>query len=437
MAETDVVVVGAGIAGLTAARELARSGLSVTVVESSAGVGGKVRSHTVAGLELDAGAESFATRGGTVRDLITELGLGGDLVSPNPAGAWLHHSDGRAHPLPRTGILGIPGTPLARDVLDIVGFPGAFRAQMDALLPGFVGAGESRLGPLVRRRMGRKVLDRLVTPIVMGVHSQHPDALEADRVAPGLRAALRKHDSLARAVLALRAAAPAGTSVGGLRGGMHRLAGELHRDVLAHGGQVLVERTVQSVDAAGVTLTTGERINARHAVLDSTPGKVTAGGEADGAAIVLATLVVTSAELDAAPRGTGVLVESGSAVAAKALTHASAKWAWLGAEAGQHRHVLRLSYDSRRTEVADLSAQARADAGLLLGVHLPAEAVQGFARVMWRSAPTSPPAVPDGVVAIGEAAAGTGLAAVIGQARQAAAAILSELAETGSGRGDD
>ena len=66
--------------------------------------------------------------------------------------------------------------------------------------------GPVSLGELVRVRMGRAVLDTLVSPVVSGVHSADPDTLDADTVDPGLRAALVKHGSLARAVAALRAA---------------------------------------------------------------------------------------------------------------------------------------------------------------------------------------------------------------------------------------
>src|SRR5690606_35006335 len=104
----DAIVVGAGIAGLTVARDLAMGGLSVLVLERSGSAGGNARSITVAGVELDAGAESFATRRDTVASLVRELGLGDDLVTPQADGAWLFRSDGSAHPLPRTGVLGIP-----------------------------------------------------------------------------------------------------------------------------------------------------------------------------------------------------------------------------------------------------------------------------------------------------------------------------------------
>ena len=87
--DAHVVVVGGGIGGLVAALECAKIGMQVTVLEASDRLGGLVRSADVAGLTLDVGAESFATRGGQVRRLIEELGLGDDIVAPVPGGAWL------------------------------------------------------------------------------------------------------------------------------------------------------------------------------------------------------------------------------------------------------------------------------------------------------------------------------------------------------------
>jgi oxygen-dependent protoporphyrinogen oxidase len=428
MVDHDVVIVGAGIAGLTAARDLAMGGLSVLLLERSDQVGGKVRAHTVAGVELDAGAESFATRGDTVAALVRELGLASELVTPNPAGAWLYRSDQSVHPLPRTGMLGIPGTPMAADVIAIVGLGGAFRAQLDSFIPGAVGSRETHLGPFVRKRMGHRVLDRLVTPVVGGVYSRHPDDLEVDTVAPGLRFALKQNESLAKGVLALRSSAPAGSAVGGLRGGIHRLAEELHRDVAAFGGETRLETTVADIDAHGITTTSGERIGARHGVL-------TSAAASGGSRIVLATLVLRLDALDSAPRGTGLLVAPGPLVGAKALTHATAKWGWLAEAAGEHRHVIRLSYDPDRLS-GDLAEQARADAAILLNTDIPATVVEGFATAQWTSAPTAAP-VPDGVTAIGESVAGTGLAAVIAHARREAARLLSELAESDIPAEDD
>ncbi len=57
----DVVVVGAGLAGLSAARYLVHAGIDVHVVEASDGVGGRVRSDLVDGFVLDRGFQVILT----------------------------------------------------------------------------------------------------------------------------------------------------------------------------------------------------------------------------------------------------------------------------------------------------------------------------------------------------------------------------------------
>ena len=58
----DVVVVGGGVAGLVAARELAATGRDVLLLEGSPEIGGKLRTAEVAGLPVDVGAEAMLAR---------------------------------------------------------------------------------------------------------------------------------------------------------------------------------------------------------------------------------------------------------------------------------------------------------------------------------------------------------------------------------------
>ena len=66
----DAVIVGAGLAGLAAARELSRAGLDVSVLEASDGVGGRVRTDTVDGFRLDRGFQVFNTSYPAARDFL-------------------------------------------------------------------------------------------------------------------------------------------------------------------------------------------------------------------------------------------------------------------------------------------------------------------------------------------------------------------------------
>ena len=505
---------GGGVAGLVAALECARVGLRVTVVERSDVLGGCVGRIELDGLTLDSGAESFATRGGTVAELIERLGLAGDIVDPNPAGAWLA-MPGRngtidAAPLPKTGMLGIPANPLGDDVRRIIGWRGASRAYLDRLMPILTIGRAHSLGKLVRSRMGAAVLDRLVTPISAGVYSADPDDLDIDVVAPGLNQAMTRMGSLSGGVADLIEERKAGGAVRGMRGGMHRLVDALIAELarfevtvitgaevsglarvqveapVGNGGVVEAWRVTAKRSARGASADAGADADAdagaipgsalgvdaealddiddrvEPATIELTavdvvlaaPAHTSLGliGEAvDGwdsaaewpaaASVELVTLVLDAPALAAAPRGTGALVAAGTPmVTAKALTHSSAKWAWL-AEVADGRQVVRLSYgraglpnplDGRTDD--EVASLALADAGAILGVDLDERMLRAAGRTAWRDALSHAAlgqrdrvraledavAAEPGIEVTGSWVAGTGLASVVPHALEAA-----------------
>ncbi len=95
--------------------------------------------------------------------------------------------------------------------------------------------------------------------------------------------------------------------------------------------------------------------------------------------VTIVTLVLEAPALDDAPRGTGVLVSPDAGVAAKGLTHATAKWEWLE-QAVPGRHVVRLSYGRGGSRPDPGLDTALADASVLLGVPLARTMVRGWAR---------------------------------------------------------
>ena len=468
------VVVGGGISGLLAARELSAAGRTVTVLEATDRWGGCVGSHTVAGLLLDSGAESFATRSPAVADLAAELGLAGKIVAPQPGGAWVQLPGGPRE-LPKTGVLGIPANPWDPEVRRSLGFLGSLRASLDSILPAAVGtsADVTSVSSLVRARMGRRVLDRLVAPVVGGVHSADPGLLDVDMVAPGLRAGLRRHGSLAAAVAAQRRgpAAPgtaatqiakAGSAVAGLEGGMHTLITALVSDLRArgvalvsgaradgasrtpHGWRVTAGKTMYDAGILVVALDGPAAVGLLEAAVPGLAGKQ----PGDGPDVRLVTLVVDFPELDRRPRGTGILVAPQTpGIEAKALTHATAKWDWLTAAAGPGTHVLRLSYG--RTDGSpstaggpatdgDLLAASLHDASALLDVPISHEDIIGWDVVRWTGAlPFAAVghkarvadirtvcAQEEGLAIVGGWVAGNGLAAVVADTREQIGGLL-------------
>lgn len=70
----DVAIIGAGLAGLTAADDLTRAGHDVIVIEGRDRVGGRLHSTEIAGVRVDAGATWVAPGHTAVRDLAARLG---------------------------------------------------------------------------------------------------------------------------------------------------------------------------------------------------------------------------------------------------------------------------------------------------------------------------------------------------------------------------
>ena len=71
----DVVVVGAGMAGLTAARTLAEAGQKVLVVEAQDRIGGRIWTRHVGDEAIELGAEFIHGRPPELWALIDEAGL--------------------------------------------------------------------------------------------------------------------------------------------------------------------------------------------------------------------------------------------------------------------------------------------------------------------------------------------------------------------------
>ncbi len=458
--ETPVLVIGGGPAGLVAAFECTSLGLTPLVLEAGDRLGGAVGRHIVGDITLDSGAESFATARPAVTDLISDLGAIERVVRPNPDGAWVRYESGQA-PLPAASWLGVPSRPFAADVRRVIGLTGALRATIDRLLPARIGSKETTFGGLVRSRMGGRVVRRLVEPVVGGVHSVDPDELEIVSIAPTLPAMLTERGSLAAAARRMRGAAgPSGSAVAGLNGGMNTLISSLGQKIQEAGGRIELNTEVRGLRAAtggweaevvssGVT-----RIVRAQSIIVAVPLAATQTllsplidvtwpqVSTATTGVLLCTLVVRSARLDLAPRGTGMLVSAQArGVRAKALTHASAKWTWVAEAAGPGRHVLRLSYgrggDAALPGSVEFPGLALRDASDLLGVPLTAADLDDFALTEWASVlPRTAPGHATLVDGIREAAqdlpglvltggwlAGTGLAAVVADARMQARVI--------------
>ncbi|MFP5319212.1 MAG: protoporphyrinogen oxidase [Acidimicrobiia bacterium] len=318
-----VAVLGGGITGLATAWFLRRTNpdLPVTLYEAGDRLGGKIRTAELAGVPVEEGPDTFLARVPWAVELCRRLGLEGDLVEPatNRAYVWTR---GDLRPLPPGTVLGVPARlgPLSRS--GIVSPGGLVRAALDLVLPGRPLGDDPSVAAVVANRFGREVAERLVEPLIGGIHAGRADRLSLTAVAPQVAGAAASSRSL---MLGLRrlATSPGGPVFLGLRGGLGRLVERLGERL--DGVDVRCRSTVASLEQLGA----GAVVCALPAGAAARLLPAPVAAELDGmahASVVTVTLAYPESALSRPLDGSGFLVPRVDGRLMTACTWTSAKW---------------------------------------------------------------------------------------------------------------
>lgn len=439
-----VAVVGAGITGLAAGYEAAKTGAEVVVYEAAERAGGRILTSELAGQPVDEGPDAFLARVPWAVELCQELGLAGELVSPAQRAAFVY-SRGALRALPQPNVLGVP---LGLDALaasGIVSPGGEDRARQELDLAGTPLVGDESVGGLVRRRLGDEVADRLVGPLIGGINASSIDDLSVRAAVPQLADAASRGPSLVRELgkMAASSTADPGAPVFyTLPDGLGRLVDEL-ADRLGHRlrlsspvvdlGDLDADRVIVTLPAAAAGALVAPVSAAAAELL----------GSIDYASVVLVSLAFDAADVDHPMAGSGYLVPAVEGRTITACSWASSKWTHVGSA---ETVVLRVSagrYGDDRAMAMDdeeLLGAVRGDLAATMGLDAEPHAVR-ISR--WeRSLPQFRPGHLELVADIEQALAndapwmqvtgawarGLGVPACIHQGRQAALAGVADSA---------
>ncbi len=194
----SVVIIGAGLTGLSAALRLRERGAEVTVLESSPQAGGAVRSEVREGFLVEHGPNSMMSGGPDVTDFMDAVGLSDEIVRPSAKKRFLVRQ-GRP--------VALPSGPAGAVTTSLFSLPGKLRVLAEPFVARGKAADET-LADLVRRRLGPEVLSYAVEPFVAGIYAGDPEKLSARWAFPRLWNLEQTHGSLLRGALRLRRSGP-------------------------------------------------------------------------------------------------------------------------------------------------------------------------------------------------------------------------------------
>ena len=199
-----VAVIGGGVSGLATAYFLRRGEEAphVTVIEAADRLGGKVLTCQVGEFPVDTGPDSLLGQP-ALRSLLEDLGLG-DAVEPVAPLGFYVWSQGKLRRLPPGTLFGVPDRliPLLRSRL--LSPLGVLRAGLDLVLPRRRLPDDASVAELLRPRFGTQLFERLVEPLLGGIHAGCANELSARSTVPDIDALVRANRSPYLAVRRLR-----------------------------------------------------------------------------------------------------------------------------------------------------------------------------------------------------------------------------------------
>jgi oxygen-dependent protoporphyrinogen oxidase len=187
----DVIVVGAGISGLTAAWHLQQAGLSVQVVEAGARAGGVIGTQRRDGCLVEQGPNSALETAPAVAELIHTLGLRSELrYAPESAARRYVVKGGRP--------VALPGSPAAFITTPLFSWRAKLTLLREPFVPPAPPEAEESIAAFVRRRLGQEFLDLAIDPFVAGIYAGDPEAISVRAAFPRLHALEQRWGSLLR-----------------------------------------------------------------------------------------------------------------------------------------------------------------------------------------------------------------------------------------------
>jgi oxygen-dependent protoporphyrinogen oxidase len=204
----STIVVGAGLSGLAYAhaRRRARPEEELLVLEAATRAGGLIRTRSLQGFRFEEGAEAVAGHARALRELCAELRV--ELAEAPPEAQRRYLAlDGK--------LMEVPSAIEDLTTSRILSFGAKLRLMAEASCAREE-ALDGSIADFARHRLGQEALERVVDPVVAGIHAGDPAELSLRACFPEVARMVEEHGSLTAALKARAARrAPGAAGLGG------------------------------------------------------------------------------------------------------------------------------------------------------------------------------------------------------------------------------
>ncbi len=188
-----VAVVGAGVAGLTAAYRLKRRGIRVVVYEASDRAGGVILTERREGYLAELGPNSLTAGAGALAGVLSQLGLDASRVEAQREAR-------KRYIVRKSKLVALPTSPSQLLTTRLLSNGAKLAIFGEPLVEPGDSPMEESVATFVRRRFNQEVLDYIANPFVAGIFAGDPEQLSARHALPRLHDLEHTHGSVVKAL---------------------------------------------------------------------------------------------------------------------------------------------------------------------------------------------------------------------------------------------
>jgi protoporphyrinogen/coproporphyrinogen III oxidase len=241
----DVIVIGAGISGLTTAHNLLSRGYNVQVLERQVNIGGNATSERFDGFLMEHGPTTMNAAMPGAMSFVHSLQLDQSRVDlgPNVIKRYLRDEH---------GLHGISTHPLGFFLSGYLSPAGRLSMLAEILRPRKKDGNEESIYDFATRRFGRQFADKVIDPMVAGIFMGDAKALSINSAFPRLLNLEQKFGSITRGVIAARRGSEPGRQLFSWPQGIGTLpksiAGALKQSIRTNTAVTKISRTPSGYD---------------------------------------------------------------------------------------------------------------------------------------------------------------------------------------------